>query len=168
MSRWLVLLELLENINDGNNKVLVRGILQKLLKYRNIGQQDDRPNDAATQCIILKIVGYFTLVVYFSKPDKTNLWAVLVGQNVEYTSLRDGKSTNKWDKLRAYCPDKYIYCDFGAKRKKKLVKVVQFFLCMTRDIYPVYHHKDNQLGKNLHTQQWGHFFMNSKLHLHNF
>ena len=58
---------------------------------------------------------------------------------------------------------KYIHCDFGPKRKKNLVKVALFFFFLHDDIYPVYHHKDNQLGKNLHTPQWGQNFYEIKI-----
>ena len=36
-------------------KIIVRGILQKLLKYWIIRRQDDRPSNPATQLIILEI-----------------------------------------------------------------------------------------------------------------
>ena len=36
-------------------KIIVRGILQKLMKYWTIRQRDYRPSQAATQCIILEI-----------------------------------------------------------------------------------------------------------------
>ena len=36
-------------------KIIVRGILQKLLKYWTIRQQNDRPSNPATQRIILEI-----------------------------------------------------------------------------------------------------------------
>ena len=39
-------------------KIIVRGILQKLLKDWTIRRRDDRPSDPATQPIILKIVGF--------------------------------------------------------------------------------------------------------------
>ena len=39
-------------------KLIVRGILQKLMKYWTIRQRDDRPSDPATQHIILKIDGF--------------------------------------------------------------------------------------------------------------
>ena len=39
-------------------KNIVRGILQKLLKYWTIRRRNDRPSNPATQCIILKIDGF--------------------------------------------------------------------------------------------------------------
>ena len=36
-------------------KTIVRGILQKMLKYWTIRQRDDRPSNPATQRIILEI-----------------------------------------------------------------------------------------------------------------
>ena len=53
------------------------------------------------------------------------------------------------------------------QKEKKSCESGSFFFLLHDDIYPVYHHKDNQLGKNLHTPQWGQFFLKSKLHLHN-
>ena len=38
-------------------KIIVRGILQKLLRYWTIRRRDDRPSNPATQRIILKIDG---------------------------------------------------------------------------------------------------------------
>ena len=40
-------------------KIIVRGILQKLMKYWTIRQRDYRPSQAATQCIILEIDWFF-------------------------------------------------------------------------------------------------------------
>ena len=39
-------------------KIIVKGILQKLLKYWTIRRWDDRPSDPATQRIILKMDGF--------------------------------------------------------------------------------------------------------------
>ena len=39
-------------------KIIVRGILQKILKYWTIRPSDNCPINPATQCIILKIVGF--------------------------------------------------------------------------------------------------------------
>ena len=39
-------------------KIIVRGILQKLLKYWTIRRRNDRPNNPATQRIILEIDGF--------------------------------------------------------------------------------------------------------------
>ena len=45
-------------------KIILRGILQKLLKYWTIRQRNDRPSNPATQRIILEIDRF---LVYFIK-----------------------------------------------------------------------------------------------------
>ena len=62
-------------------KIIVRGILQKLLKYWTIRRRDDYPSNPATQRIILEIDWFLEKWLshsnlfhekYFNNDDKTN------------------------------------------------------------------------------------------------